>query len=518
MAIMLAEDSKATPAKAVAYVLNPDKMEAWGCLELDASRGADPNFLANQMMQTMAAHGKGQKENERKYYHYKISFAPDDRSENGGPLTPEYAGKYAEEYAKKHWPGREVVWSIHGEGNARHIHFIVAACHMDTGAKLQVSNKTWCKWKDDCQELCRQYGLEELDWRKAAQEKKDFERQAAEPVTETFAEKGMKEKGKATWKDDLRSIIDKAMASSKSLDEFRDALESRGVKLTRCTDQTISYKLGDHKACRGDTLGGDYTREAVRDALEHNSIKDEEMSQEDAPPKKRSLSAQMGSAGLKSGFQDQKEQAMKATDDRKISQEERQQLRELGRLAGLKRSEIDEMCDRASQATWAEKQEAWADYKAARDEFWEEYNIRSQAIQNELNEAYKRRRMAKQMEWALDPRNRRKTLFGIIFAVIFLAKNDDVFFTEIRIGQLKREQQQLRKDMAAFKLTKGEAVGTLREKGLSLDAYLDAVKRMQRIADEIQMKNARELDAGERAKLQKEAGRKQQQRNKEYSR
>ena len=41
---------------------------------------------------------------------------------------------------------------------------------------------------------------------------------------------------------------------------------------------------------------------------------------------------------------------------------------------------------------------------------------------------------------------------------------------------------------------------------------------MQRIADEIQMKNARELDAGERAKLQREAERKQRQRNKGYDR
>ena len=202
---------------------------------------------------------------------------------------------------------------------------------------------------------------------------------------------------------------------------------------------------------------------------------------------------------------------MKATDDRKISQEERQQLRELGRLAGFKRSEIDEMCDRASQATWAEKQEAWADYKAARDEFWEEYNIRSQAIQNELNEAYKRRRMAKQMEWALDPRNRRKTLFGIIFAAIFLAKNDDVFFTDIRIGQLKREQEQLRKDMVAFKSTTGEAVETLREKGHSLDAYMASIKQMQKQADEIQRKNASMLDLGQREQLRRQA---EQKKNK----
>lgn len=517
MAIMLAKDSKATPVKGMIYVLAPEKLETWGCLELDSSRGADPAFLAHQIVQTMAAHGKGQDENERKYYHYKISFVEEDRSENGGPCTPEYANKYAKDYAERHWPGREVVWGIHGNGKCRHIHFIVAACHMDTGKKLQVSNKTWGIWKDDCQDLCREYGLTPLDWRAAAKAKKDTERQAEEAVTETFAEQGLKEKGKSTWKDELRSIIDEAMVNSKSMDEFREALESRGVTLTRCTDKTISYKLGDHKACRGDTLGGDYTREAVRDALDHNSIKDEEQSQEDAPPKKRSLSAQMGSAGLKSGFQDQKEQAMKATDDIKISQKERKQFRELGRLAGMKRSEIDYLCDRAPEATWEEKQQAWASYKAAKTEFWAEYAIRSQEIQNEINEAYKRRRVAKQMEWALDPRNRRRSLLGVIVALIFLRKADNVEFEDYKIQQLKDQQQRLRKEMQVFKNATSVSAETLKEKGLTLNEYMETIKYMQDMADRVYRQNLL-LTKEERDRLELQALQKKNSYRKDGSR
>ena len=79
MAIMKPSHSKATHHKGVAYILDPSKAEAWGTLNLDESRGADPNYLAKQMMNTLHLHHKGFDVNERKYYHYKISFHPDDR-------------------------------------------------------------------------------------------------------------------------------------------------------------------------------------------------------------------------------------------------------------------------------------------------------------------------------------------------------------------------------------------------------------------------------------------------------
>lgn len=485
MPIVKCSASKATPAKGINYIMDPEKVIAKGHQGFVTH---DPKQMAHQMLQTMHLHHKGFDPEERKYYHAKVAFDPKDRPENGGTLDPMKANDYAAKYAAKTWPGREVVWAVQDHGSSIHIHFIVAACEQETGKKLDARDAEYRAWKDQAQDLAKEFGLSTLDWRKATKAKRGKENQGDFPIKEDFAEKGRKNRGKTAWKDDLREIIDQAAASSYSMTEFRTALEGQGVTLTRCTEQTISYKLGDHKACRGDTLGGDYTVAAIRNALEHN--RQDPVLQEG---RKRSLNDKI--SGASTGV----------SANRKISQEERQQLRELGRLAGFKRSEIDEMCDRASQATWAEKQEAWADYKAARDEFWEEYNIRSQAIQNELNEAYKRRRMAKQMEWALDPRNRRKSLFGIIFAAIFLAKNDDVFFTEIRIGQLKREQEQLRKDMVAFKSTTGEAVETLREKGHSLDAYMASIKQMQKQADEIQRKNAATLDIDQREQLRRQA-------------
>lgn len=498
MAIMKVSESKATHHKGLAYILDPSKTEAWGYLNMfcsvdpdnDYLEKPDPNRFAKQMIQTQHIHHKGFDVNERKYYHYKISFHPDDREENGGPLTPELADKYARKYAEDHWPGREVVWSVHCDGKARHIHFIVNAVEMETGKKLDVRDAEWRQWKDDCQELCRQFGLQDIDWRKATREKRDQERFVEEPIEGTFAEKDLRERGKYVWKDELRDRIDAAVRSSCSMDEFKAVLESQGVTLTRCTGTTISYKMGTHKACRGDTLGGDYTMAAIQDALQHNV--------QDPNPQKISLSDRL--AGIQAG----------ADVNRVISPEERQMLLTLGRLAGVRRSEIDEMCDRAPIATWEEKQAAWAEYKAARDEFWEEYNIRNQAIQKEINEAYKRRKKIKEMEWILNPRNRRKSLMSVIYAAIFFSRNDSLMIADIKINQLKREQEQLRKEMATFKATTGEAVETLREKGHSVDAYMASVKRMQKIADDVQRKNAATLDPAQREQLHRAAEKKKQ--------
>lgn len=491
--------SKATPAKGIDYIMDPEKVIARG------SQGfvtTDPKKMARQMLQTMHLFGKGFDPDERKYYHSKVAFDPADRTVNGGSLTPEKANAYAARYAAQTWPGREVVWAVQDHGASIHIHFILAACERDTGKKLDARDAEYRIWKDRAQDLAKEMGLSTLDWRKATKAKRQKEGQSWEAIDETFAEQGLKDRGKTTWKDELREKIDAAVKSSSSMADFKAALQAAGVELTRCTEQTISYKLGDHKACRGDSLGGDYTAQAIRDALQHNK---EHPALAD-PDYRPSIHARIEAAQTGANF------------DRVISLEERKMLRELGRLAGFKRSEIDQWCDDAPKATWEEKQQAWDGYKAAKAEFWEEYNIRQLALSKEIDAAYKRRRKVKDAEWVINPRNRRSTLFGVIFAAIYLARNDTTTMIDWEIQRLKREQQQLRKDMATFKANIGEAVGTLREKGLSLDAYLDAVKRMQRIADEIQMKNARELDAGERAKLQKEAERKQRQRNKGYDR
>lgn len=480
MAIVTIKASKATPGKALDYITEKGKAALVSVYQLDPSQD-----LARQMMGTAKLWGKAQDEGDRKYYHLKISFDPKDWTRNGGPLTEQEALQIGMQIMREFCPGSESAGSVHTDKDHLHFHGVINAVDLETGKMLDMRNADYRRLKDRVQEICAERGLTAIDWRKATKEKRAREGQSWEAVDETFAEKGLKARGQATWKDELRAKIDAAVKSSCSMDEFRAKLQASGVTLTRCTEQTISYKLGDHKACRGDALGGDYTVAAIRDALDHN--------QEQADPERKpSLNDRLASIQA-SGY------------DRVIGLDERQQLRELGRLAGFKRSEIDQWCDEAPRATWEEKQKAWDSYKAAKAEFWDEYAIRQQKLRNEIDAAYKRRRKVKDAEWALNPRNRRSSLFGVIFAAIYLSRNDSSAMIDREIQELKRAQQQLRRDMATFKADTGEAVETLREKGLSLDAYMASVQRMQSIADQIQKKNAALLDVAEKERLRRQA-------------
>lgn len=484
MAIVIMKASKATPAKALDYITDRGKASVMACQHLDPSQ--DP---ARQMMATAKLWGKAQAEGDRKYYHLKVSFHPDDWVKNGGTLTEQEALRIGMQLMREFCPGHEGVGSVHIDKNHLHFHGAVNAVDLETGKLLDMRRADYRRLKDRAQELCAERGLNAMDWRKATKEKREREGQSWEAIDETFAEQGLKARGQATWKDELRAKIDAAVKTSCSMDEFRAKLQASGVTLTRCTEQTISYKMGEHRACRGDSLGGDFTAVAIRDALDHNQVQAD-------PERKISLNDRL--AAIQSG------QPM-GNYDRVIGLDERQHLRELGRLAGFKRSEIDQWCDEAPQATWEQKQKAWDSYKATKTQFWDEYSIRQQALRNEIDAAYKRRRRVKDAEWALNPRNRRSSLFGVIFAAIYLSRNDSSAMIDREIQELKRAQQQLRRDMATFKADTGEAVETLREKGLSLDAYMASIQRMQSIADQIQQKNAALLDVGEKERLRRQA-------------
>lgn len=64
MPITKCEASKATPAKGIAYIMDPDKVIARGS---QGFMSDNPEKMAKQMLQTMHLFGKGNDYNERKY-------------------------------------------------------------------------------------------------------------------------------------------------------------------------------------------------------------------------------------------------------------------------------------------------------------------------------------------------------------------------------------------------------------------------------------------------------------------
>lgn len=492
MAIITIDYSKATPVKAVDYITSKACIVG-SCNLLDVA--SDPSIpaslgYAQQMMATARMHQKAMEEDDRKYYHLKLSFDPRDRVENGGCLTDEMAMRIGMQLMDEIFHGGESVGGVHNDRAHMHFHGISNAVNLETGKMVDIRLEDYRRIKDRVQEICRENGLHDIDWREATRAKREREQDPEFPIQETFAEKGLQARGETSWKDDLRTIIDDAATRCSTMDEFREQLQANGVTLTRCTETTISYKLGDHKACRGDTLGADYTAAAIRDALEHNH----------EPELDRAGSVDNLIAGA---------QAL-AAGVKPLTLAERQVARNLGRLAAIPRREIDAMCDHAHLATWEEKQLIWGNCRAAKDDFWLEYSAQNLALRKQINDAYSQRRLAKECEWILDPRNRRSSLIGIVFAMIYLSTHRNVKQWDQTIDRLKHQQQQLRKAGSHFKAKSSDATGILRERGLTKDAYLKGVKELQTWADTIRMQNEEMLTPAELEKARREAEKQRQ--------
>lgn len=453
MPIVKCHANKRALSDTVSYIMNPLKIISRGN---QGFMTADPNEMVNQMQETLRLHGK---KKGRQYYHVKVAFSVEDRPENGGSLTAEKANSYASKYASYLWPGREVIWACQDHGASIHIHFVVAACDIETGKKLNVDNQEYCKWKDYAQTLAVEFGLTPLDWREAVRKKKTQDRQMGSPVYESFAEKARKAKGKGTYKDQLRRIIDQALAKSRTIDDFRKELQKSNVELTRCTSATISYKWGDRRAYRGSSLGDDFTAIAVANRLMYNQ-------------RQIGIDNKIKAANLR------------AQGKRIPTKEELDTIYDFGRVIGLKRDEVTQLVDHALYANREAKKQAWDVWRANKDRFWQNYRQSQEEISNHMDELYRKRKMLKQSEWMLHPHNTKKSLWGVLYAfTLRLSSDRSLQEIEAEIALYKEIRAKLRKNIDLFKKASEKGVQSIKNYDFSLDEYLFGINQMYMAAD-----------------------------------
>lgn len=420
MAITILKSSKATPVKGMEYITNKGKAALVDALNLDPNRD-----YADQMMNTAMLWDKAQAENSRKYYHFKLSFDPKDWIKNGGTLTEQGAMDIGLQLVGEFFPDHESVGAVHTDKSHLHFHGMINAVNLATGEMIHMNDREYRQFKDRAQEICAERGLTTIDWREATAEKRAAEKQAKQPIEETFAEKGLKSRGKTPWKDELRVIIDDAVSTAKDMDEFKSILEANGVTLTRCTDKTISYKLGDHKACRGDSLGGDYTAQAIRDVFKHNQSKVSE---------RKDLDDKIGVAS---------KNLYGVINGQVMSPENREVFRNAGRRLGYTRAEIDELCDKATKATWEEKQAAWDAYRQAQADFWLNYRMEKERINMEYKATLAWKRQHRTFIEQLYHNHHRGVVASLFLLAVVLIKPELLKPEEESLKRLRDERTKL---------------------------------------------------------------------------
>jgi hypothetical protein len=247
MPIFKGQASKATPIKAVNYVTDPKKASITTSLYLDDNRD-----YAQQFQDTADYFHKAQTPDSRKYYHFKLSFSPEDN------ITAEMAHKIAVEQAERLFKGYECVLSTHTDKAHIHTHIVVNSVSFETGKMLQVSPQQYGRMKDLANTFAEEHGYSTVDFRKPAKNKV------------TTQEQRIILKGGTSWKEELREVINEAKRQTSNMTEFEAYLkENYGVLLTRNTEKTIAYKHPDkEKAIRGEKLGADYTKGAILSEFE----------------------------------------------------------------------------------------------------------------------------------------------------------------------------------------------------------------------------------------------------------
>ena len=239
---------KSTPDKVLNYIMDSRKAQLISSLNLDDSRS-----YSKQFRETAQLFDKGDRFDERKYYHFKLSCAQADH------VSAALHHQYAEELASTLFPDNECVIATHTDTDTVHSHIIVNAVSFADGRKLDIRNAKYAKMKDIANDLGHQMGFSVLDFRKPAKDRI------------TSAERHIELKGGTSWKQELREVITLAKAETTTIQDFEAYLGEYGVTLTRNTDRTIAFKHPKQdQAIRGDRLGDAYTKGAIIHELTEN--------------------------------------------------------------------------------------------------------------------------------------------------------------------------------------------------------------------------------------------------------
>ena len=233
--------SKAKPKNGIVYITDEKKAKIVSVRNL-----FEDEDYAKQFEETASRFGKGDKFDERKYYHCKLSCARQDN------VSPEKAHAYAEELTAKFFQNYECVIATHTDTQTVHSHIIVNAVDPITGKKLQFNKQDYVKMKDEANRIGKKYGFTETDFRKRGKNSR------------TAIEKKIMLKGGISWKEELREVIVEATKNSTTPDKFKEYLEKcYGVKITR-DGKDYSYLHPDkQKPIRGEKLGTNYTKKEI---------------------------------------------------------------------------------------------------------------------------------------------------------------------------------------------------------------------------------------------------------------
>ena len=182
-----------------------------------------------EFMATKTAHHK---KGGMNFYHYVQSFSPAES------VTAEQVHEIGLAFAKKAWPGHEVLVTTHTDVAHLHNHFVINSVHYENGKKLRQNPGTLTKLRSLSDGICQQYGLSVLE---------PYKKDGANISSREYraAAKG------DSWKFKLMSDIDFVMNRSGSRADFIREMQRIGYKVTWTDERKyITFTCPNGMKCR----------------------------------------------------------------------------------------------------------------------------------------------------------------------------------------------------------------------------------------------------------------------------
>ena len=268
----------------------------------------DSFTFASECQELNSYYHKNKKFNEIKSHHYIISFDPKDREECG--LTGERAQQLGLTFAKKNFPGHQVLVCTHTDGHNEsgniHVHIVINSlrkydvpqepymefdCESKAGYKHHLSTAYLAHLKQDVMDMCQKEGLHQVDLLSPAERKiteKEYwaQRRGQEKLdklNQKMKEDGItpKETRYQTEKQFLRDAIDDAASTARSLEEFSKILDVKYHIIFTISRNRYSYlHPGRKKYITERNLGTRYTEDFLLKAFEENTKSHREQKEE----------------------------------------------------------------------------------------------------------------------------------------------------------------------------------------------------------------------------------------------
>ena len=228
------------------YVINKDKTDEQ---VLTDYINCDPGFAYQQIMDTKRAVGKT---GGRQCYHIIQSFAPRE-------VTPELAFQIAQEFARAHLKGYQVVIGTHVDQAHIHSHIVFNSVNMETGEKYNSTLQNYySQIRAISDRLCQEHGLSVImqgDGSKAM----------------SYIEWLRQSKGQPTYRSMLEADLKAAIEDANDIGHFFLLMEHKGYEIKY--GNRLGFRLpGQAHFMYPERRNTRYSEEGIRAAIAGNML------------------------------------------------------------------------------------------------------------------------------------------------------------------------------------------------------------------------------------------------------